>query len=123
MSDHRAVSHDIVTSRYPAATSAFLAGSFVRGGWTATSDLDVVVVLPGPPAPQRETLSELPDFAALDGEEFDLAVCFGALGHVLPKEEPRFIAAVRERFATDWSSSSWLETPPSRRRRGGAGSG
>jgi ubiquinone/menaquinone biosynthesis C-methylase UbiE len=28
------------------------------------------------------------------GPEFDLATCFGALGHILPRDEPRFIAEV-----------------------------
>ncbi|MGQ0631883.1 MAG: nucleotidyltransferase domain-containing protein [Sporichthyaceae bacterium] len=34
---------------------AFLGGSSARGDSTATSDLDIVVVLDGPPAPYRET--------------------------------------------------------------------
>ena len=35
-------------------------------------------------------------FAMPFDREFDLATCFGALGHVLPEDEPRFVAAVRD---------------------------
>ena len=40
---------------FPGARAAWLGGSFVRGGATATSDLDITVLLDGPPAPFRET--------------------------------------------------------------------
>lgn len=46
----------VVTDRFPNATAAFLAGSVLTSRRTETSDLDIVVVLPGPPAPFRETL-------------------------------------------------------------------
>jgi SAM-dependent methyltransferase len=29
-------------------------------------------------------------------EEFDVAVCFGACGHILPRDEPRFVEQVRQ---------------------------
>lgn len=47
---------DLVTARFPAARAAFLGGSVLAPWRTATSDLDVVVVLAGPPAPFRESL-------------------------------------------------------------------
>jgi ubiquinone/menaquinone biosynthesis C-methylase UbiE len=28
------------------------------------------------------------------GAEFDVAVCFGAFGHILPRDEPRFVAEI-----------------------------
>jgi SAM-dependent methyltransferase len=53
--------------------------------------------------------------------EFDLVVCFGAQGHILPREEPRFVAEIhnalrlggRFAFVTSrhpplWSPRSWL---------------
>jgi predicted nucleotidyltransferase len=46
----------IVEERFPDAELAVLTGSVARGRATATSDLDIVVVLDGPPAPYRETL-------------------------------------------------------------------
>lgn len=46
----------LVAERFPEATAAWLAGSVVAGTATATSDLDVTVLLPGPPAPFRESL-------------------------------------------------------------------
>jgi predicted nucleotidyltransferase len=46
----------VVATRFPNATAAFLAGSVLTSRRTETSDLDIVVVLPGPPAPFRETL-------------------------------------------------------------------
>lgn len=53
----------------------------------------------------RERLAQAPGDArvefvrgnALDmpfNAEFDLAVCFGALGHILPRDEPRFVAEI-----------------------------
>src|SRR5690606_6700496 len=54
-------------------------------------------------------------------EEFDAAVCFGACGHILPRDEPRFVEQVRKAlrpggrfvFATTYlpkktSASYWL---------------
>jgi predicted nucleotidyltransferase len=45
-----------VTARHPEARAAFLGGSVITPDRTPTSDLDVVVVVAGPPAPYRETL-------------------------------------------------------------------
>jgi hypothetical protein len=46
----------LVGERYPEAIAAFLGGSVLSARRTATSDLDIVVVLTGPPAPFRESL-------------------------------------------------------------------
>ncbi len=46
----------LVGERYPAAVAAFLGGGVLSARRTATSDLDIVVVLSGPPAPFRESL-------------------------------------------------------------------
>lgn len=46
----------IVVERFPEALAAVLAGSSAAGTATATSDLDIVVLLSGPPAPYRETI-------------------------------------------------------------------
>lgn len=46
---------DFVANRFPDALAAFVGGSVLTSARTPTSDLDVVVVLPGPPAPFRET--------------------------------------------------------------------
>lgn len=46
----------LVRSRFPEARAAFLAGSVLTPRRTPTSDLDVVVLLAGPPAPFRESL-------------------------------------------------------------------
>lgn len=46
---------EIALGRFPDAVCAWLAGSVAAGRATATSDLDVVVLLPGPPAPFRES--------------------------------------------------------------------
>ncbi|NEA32042.1 nucleotidyltransferase domain-containing protein [Streptomyces sp. SID13031] len=46
----------LVEERYPQARAAWLGGSVARGTATATSDLDITVLLPGPPAPLRESL-------------------------------------------------------------------
>jgi len=45
----------LVTERFPEAVAAMLGGSSANGGVTASSDLDIVVIVPGPPAPYRET--------------------------------------------------------------------
>lgn len=44
-----------VSKHLPSALSAFLGGSVMTAHRTPTSDLDVVVLLDGPPAPYRET--------------------------------------------------------------------
>lgn len=46
----------LVHERFPRARSAWLGGSTVSGTATATSDLDITVLLAGPPAPYRESL-------------------------------------------------------------------
>ena len=46
----------LVAERFPGARAAWLAGSVVAGTATASSDLDITVLLPGPPAPFRESL-------------------------------------------------------------------
>jgi hypothetical protein len=46
----------LVAERFPGAVAAFLGGGILSARRTATSDLDIVVVLPGPPAPYRESL-------------------------------------------------------------------
>lgn len=46
----------LVTDRFPAARAAFLGGGALSDRRTPTSDLDIVVVLDGPPAPYRESL-------------------------------------------------------------------
>lgn len=46
----------LVAERFPDARAAWLAGSVVSGTATSTSDLDITVLLPGPPAPFRESL-------------------------------------------------------------------
>src|SRR5580700_7588319 len=46
----------LVAERFPDALAAFLGGGVLSARRTATSDLDIVVVLAGPPAPYRESL-------------------------------------------------------------------
>ncbi|MFG3283203.1 nucleotidyltransferase domain-containing protein [Streptomyces sp. NPDC048111] len=46
----------LVLQRHPDARAAFLGGSVLTSRRTARSDLDVVVLLDGPPAPYRESL-------------------------------------------------------------------
>jgi hypothetical protein len=46
----------LVAGTFPDAVAAFLGGGVLSARRTATSDLDIVVVLPGPPAPFRESL-------------------------------------------------------------------
>jgi hypothetical protein len=46
----------LVAERYPGALAAYLGGGVLSAHRTATSDLDIVVVLTGPPAPFRESL-------------------------------------------------------------------
>lgn len=47
---------NLVHERLPEARSAWLGGSIVLGTATATSDLDITVLLTGAPAPYRESL-------------------------------------------------------------------
>jgi hypothetical protein len=46
----------VVADRFPSVRAAFLAGSAGEGRANEFSDLDIVVVLDGPPAPYRETI-------------------------------------------------------------------
>ena len=46
----------LVVDRFPGARAAWLAGSVVTGTATPGSDLDVTVLLPGEPAPYRESM-------------------------------------------------------------------
>lgn len=48
----------ILSAQFPDAMAAFLTGSALTPRRTSTSDLDIVIVLPGPPAPFRETIRE-----------------------------------------------------------------
>lgn len=54
--DAETAARALVAVRFPGARAAWLAGSVVAGTATPTSDLDVTVLLPGPPAPFRESL-------------------------------------------------------------------
>jgi hypothetical protein len=46
----------LVADRFPGALAAFLGGGVLSARRTATSDLDVVVLIDGPPAPYRESV-------------------------------------------------------------------
>jgi len=46
----------LVSERFPDARAAFLGAGILSARRTPTSDLDIVVVLAGPPAPYRESL-------------------------------------------------------------------
>jgi hypothetical protein len=54
--DHVKIARQLVRNRFPEARAAFLAGSVLTDRRTHTSDLDIVVLLAGPPAPFRESL-------------------------------------------------------------------
>lgn len=54
--DPAAAARDFVRERYPEALAAFLGGSTARGEGTATSDLDIVLVLPEPARVRGENL-------------------------------------------------------------------
>jgi hypothetical protein len=56
MSDPVLTARALLRDRFPAARAAFLAGSVLTDRRTPTSDLDIVVLLDGPPAPSRESL-------------------------------------------------------------------
>ncbi|MFF1686284.1 MULTISPECIES: nucleotidyltransferase domain-containing protein [unclassified Streptomyces] len=56
MDDPVLTARELVRDRFPAALAAFLAGSVLTDRRTPTSDLDIVVLLDGPPAPSRENL-------------------------------------------------------------------
>lgn len=50
------IARRLVLDRYPQARAAWLGGSTALGTATATSDLDITILLAGPPAPYRESL-------------------------------------------------------------------
>ena len=54
--DAVATARALVAEHFPDARAAWLAGSVVTGTATPSSDLDITVLLPGPPAPFRESL-------------------------------------------------------------------
>ncbi|MEU6220512.1 nucleotidyltransferase domain-containing protein [Streptomyces sp. NPDC047022] len=54
--DHVEIARELVRNRFPEARAAFLAGSVLTHRRTPASDLDIVVLLTGPPAPFRESL-------------------------------------------------------------------
>ncbi len=46
----------VIEERFPASRTAFLSNGVLSSRRTPTSDLDIVVVIEGPPAPYRETI-------------------------------------------------------------------
>jgi hypothetical protein len=56
MDDPVLTARELVGDRFPGARAAFLAGSVLTARRTPMSDLDIVVLLDGPPAPSRENL-------------------------------------------------------------------
>ena len=54
--DPEADARALVSDRFPAARAAFLGGGVLSARRTPTSDLDIVVLIDGPPAPYRESL-------------------------------------------------------------------
>ncbi len=50
------IARRLVLDRFPQARAAWLGGSTALGTTTPTSDLDITVLLPAPPAPYRESL-------------------------------------------------------------------
>ena len=54
--DPEADARALVSDRFPAARAAFLGGGILSARRTPTSDLDIVVLIDGPPAPYRESL-------------------------------------------------------------------
>jgi hypothetical protein len=54
--DAAGIARRLVGEQFPDARAAWLGGSVVRGDATETSDLDITVVLPGPPAPFRDSI-------------------------------------------------------------------
>lgn len=53
--DGTSTASQLVAQRFPQARAAWLGGSVADGNVTATSDLDVTVLLEGPPAPYRSS--------------------------------------------------------------------
>lgn len=54
--DPEADARALVSDRFPAARAAFLGGGILSDRRTPTSDLDIVVLTDGPPAPYRESV-------------------------------------------------------------------
>jgi hypothetical protein len=54
--DPEADARALVSDRFPAARTAFLGGGILSDRRTPTSDLDIVVLTDGPPAPYRESV-------------------------------------------------------------------
>lgn len=54
--DFTALARRVVDEGFPSVRAAILAGSVAQGRANDFSDIDIVVVLDGPPAPYRETL-------------------------------------------------------------------
>jgi predicted nucleotidyltransferase len=50
------IARRLVRELYPEARAAWLGGSVARGNTSPTSDLDITVLLDGPPAPRRRSL-------------------------------------------------------------------
>ena len=50
------VANRVVDEHFPQCLTAFLAIEVFSGARTPTSDLDIVVVLDGPPGPYRQTM-------------------------------------------------------------------
>ena len=81
--DAETVARALVAGRFPEARAAWLAGSVVAGTATPTSDLDLTVLLPGRPAPFRESLVH-------DGWPVELFVhTAGSVDHWLAKDRAR----------------------------------
>jgi hypothetical protein len=56
VTDPVSVATRVLEERFPECRSAFLSNGVLTSRRTPTSDLDIVVVLDGPPAPYRETI-------------------------------------------------------------------
>ncbi|TCC49802.1 nucleotidyltransferase domain-containing protein [Kribbella capetownensis] len=54
--DPKDLARQLVVEQYPDARAAWLGGSVARGDASSTSDLDITVLLDGPPAPLRKSL-------------------------------------------------------------------
>ncbi len=81
--DAEVAARALVAERFPDARAAWLGGSVVTGTATATSDLDVTVLLAGPPAPFRESVT----YAGWPVELFVHTV--DTVGHWLAKDRQR----------------------------------
>lgn len=55
--DAETTARELVAEQFPDALAAWLGGSVVRDAATATSDLDITVLLAGPPAPFRHSIT------------------------------------------------------------------